>query len=64
MFLIQGGMNTNLDTKEAEIREQKKYKTQIRMKRRVHDVDFTVFRLISELIDPGFEEVLIKREGD
>ena len=36
MFLIQEGMNTNLDTKEAEIREQKKYNTQIPMKRRVH----------------------------
>ena len=31
-------MNTNLDTKEAEIREQKKYNTQIPtcMKGRVH----------------------------
>ena len=29
LFLIQEGMNTNLDTKEAEIREQKKYNTQI-----------------------------------
>ena len=54
-------MNTNLDTKEAEIREQKKYKTQIPMKRRVLGEDFTVFKLISELIDQRLEEVLIKR---
>ena len=27
LFLIQEGMNTNLDTKDAQIREQKKYNT-------------------------------------
>ena len=58
-----GGMNTNLGTKEAEIREEKKYKTHLSMKSRVHGVDFTVFKLISELIDQGSEEVEIKREG-
>ena len=29
LFLIQEGMNTNLGTKEAQIREQKKYNTQL-----------------------------------
>ena len=63
LFLIQEGMNTSLDTKEAQIREQKKYNTHRFLQRRVHGVDFTVFKLISDLIDQGLEWLLIKREG-
>ena len=63
LFLIQEGMNTNLDTKEAQIREQKIYNTQLFLWWGARGVDFTVFKLISELIDQGLEGLLIKREG-
>lgn len=62
LFLIQEGMNTNLDTKEAQIREQKIHNTQILIDGSSW-CGFHSFQVNFRADRSGFEGLLIKREG-